>query len=178
LNDFPKQDTVLKTEKGDATFIKMDIFKNLLWYTYRENRNKWYKLTLEQVKEIIDLNKNQEKIASLEEYELELIEEIKKVDFENVVGQDSLTRFDAPKSNKKRRNKNKKPQHANAQKRGNNPPKQGPRPPKKKKVNPNNPVQKQATNQSTNAEVKPTNKNKRNKKRRPPRNPANNQNDA
>jgi cell fate regulator YaaT (PSP1 superfamily) len=105
LKDFPKQDTVLKTEKGDGVFVKMDIFKGLIWYTYKENRIKWYKLSLEQLNEIIFLNKNGEKIASIEEYELDSIEEA-KADFENVVGQDSLTRFDAPKRKKKKRRKN------------------------------------------------------------------------
>ena len=38
-----------------------------------------------------------EKVASLEDYASELIEDT-KVDFENVVGQDSLTRFDKPKN--------------------------------------------------------------------------------
>ena len=96
LKDFPKQEKVLKTEKGDAVFIKMDIFKEHLWYTYKEERAKWFRLTLDQVKEIIDLNKNNEVGLSLDEYESE-VEELPKVDFENVVGQDSLTRFDAPK---------------------------------------------------------------------------------
>ena len=45
----------------------------------------------------------QMKVQSLEEYAEELKEET-KVEFENVVGQDSLTRFDSPKRNKKRRN--------------------------------------------------------------------------
>ncbi|WP_456423133.1 PSP1 domain-containing protein [Lutibacter sp.] len=109
LTDFPKADVVLKTEKGEATFIKMDIFKRVFWYTYKENRSKWYKLTLEQVKEIIELNKNNETVHSLEEYELDLIEEgIDK--FEDVVGQDSLTRFDIPKRKKKRKNRNSKNQ--------------------------------------------------------------------
>jgi len=71
LRGFPKQEIELRTVKGDASFVKMDIFKNLLWYTYKENRSKWFKLTLEQVQEIIALNKNQEKVASLEDYELE-----------------------------------------------------------------------------------------------------------
>ena len=35
LNKFPKQETVLKTEKGDAVFVKMDIFKEEFWYTYK-----------------------------------------------------------------------------------------------------------------------------------------------
>jgi len=106
LNDFPKQEKILKTESGDAEFVKMDIFKKLIWYTYKENRSKWYKLSLEQVQEIIDLNNKNEVSIPLEDYESD-IEEVVAVDFENVVGQDSLTRFDTPKKNR-RRNRNKK----------------------------------------------------------------------
>ena len=119
LKDFPKQDTVLKTEKGDAVFVKMDIFKGLIWYTYKENRVKWFKLTLEQLNEIIFLNNSGEKVASIEEYEQDLIEET-KVDFENVVGQDSLTRFDTPKRKNKRRGKNQKGTARNHQNSSNN----------------------------------------------------------
>ena len=109
MDAFPKQEKVLKTENGDAVFIKMDIFKKLLWYTYKENRAKWYKLSLDQVQEIIELNKNNELAIPLEDYESEIEEEV-QVDFENVVGQDSLTRFDVPKKSKRRnrRNRNKK----------------------------------------------------------------------
>ena len=108
LKTFPKQDLVLRTEKGDAVFVKMDIFKNHLWYTYKEERFKWFRLTLEQVLEIVALNKNNEKSISLEEYEADVVVP-EKVDFEDAVGQDSLTRFDAPKTSKRRRNnKNKK----------------------------------------------------------------------
>ena len=84
----------------------MDIFKKTLWYTYKENRAKWFKLSLEQVLEIIDLNKKNEVAIPLEEYESE-IEELVTVDFENVVGQDSLTRFDVPKKSRRRNRKNK-----------------------------------------------------------------------
>ena len=115
LKTFPKQDLVLKTEKGEAVFVKMDIFKNHLWYTYKEERFKWFRLNLEQVLEIVELNKNNEKSISLEEYESEM-EIPSKIDFEDTVGQDSLTRFDVPKTRSKRhkrnrrnnRNKNKK----------------------------------------------------------------------
>ncbi|HEY9221035.1 MAG TPA: regulatory iron-sulfur-containing complex subunit RicT [Lutibacter sp.] len=106
LSDFPRQDIVLKTKKGEAVFIKMDIFKRVLWYTYKEDRNKWFKLTVENAKEIIDLNKNNKPVTSLEDYEFELIEE-NIVTFEDVVGQDSLTRFDAPKRKNTHKSKNK-----------------------------------------------------------------------
>lgn len=106
LDEFPKQETVLKTEKGEAVFVKMDIFKRLLWYMYKENSVKWFKLTLDQVHEIINLNKNKELASSLEDYESEIEEDV-VVDFENVVGQDSLTRFDAPKKRRKGNQKGK-----------------------------------------------------------------------
>ena len=120
LKHFPKQDKVLKTEKGDAVYVKMDIFQKLLWYTYKDDSFKWYKLSLEQVQEIIELNKNNEKALPLEDYESE-ITLVPKVDFENVVGQDSLTRFDVPKksrnNNRRKNNRNKrKPTQAKTQK--------------------------------------------------------------
>jgi cell fate regulator YaaT (PSP1 superfamily) len=122
LSDFPRQDIVLKTTKGDAIFIKMDIFKRVLWYTYKEDRNKWFKLTLENVKEIIDLNKNSKPVTSLEDYEFELIAE-NVVEFEDVVGQDSLTRFDIPKRKNKHKNKHKKSQAPGQPQKGNGSPK-------------------------------------------------------
>jgi len=106
LKGFPKQDLILETEKGKATFVKMDIFKGLVWYSSREEGFKWFKLTLKQVQEVIAINKKGEKSPSLEELESETIVAT-KIDFENVVGQDSLTRFDKPKN--KKRNKKKKP---------------------------------------------------------------------
>nr|WP_298991241.1 regulatory iron-sulfur-containing complex subunit RicT [uncultured Polaribacter sp.] len=112
LKPFPKQDVVLKTEKGDAAFVKMDIFKKYLWYTYKEERTKWFRLTLDQVQEIIALNKQNKKSSSLEDYESD-IEIPEKVDFEDAVGQDSLTRFDVPRK-RKRNNRNKKRRPATA----------------------------------------------------------------
>jgi len=105
LKAFPKADTKLYTEKGTAVCQKTDIFQGYMWYAYEGEWTNWHKITTDQAREIIEINnnKNREKIASLEEYALELVEEV-QVAFENVVGQDSLTRFDSPKGNKKRRN--------------------------------------------------------------------------
>ncbi|MBS9774846.1 MAG: hypothetical protein KGV59_06805 [Tenacibaculum sp.] len=105
LKAFPKQDLVLKTENGDAVFVKMDIFKKLLWYTYKKERFKWFKLSLNQVNEIIKLNKNNKLASPLEEYENDIEEEETKVNFENVVGQDSINRFDVNQKLKKKKNK-------------------------------------------------------------------------
>lgn len=120
LKSFPKQDLILQTEKGDAVFVKMDIFKKHLWYTYKEERFKWFQLTLDQVHEIIELNKKNEKSICLEDYESE-IEIPETVSFEDAVGQDSLTRFDAPKKSKRRRNNKSKRKPATANVAANSP---------------------------------------------------------
>ena len=174
LKSFPKQDLVLRTEKGDAVFIKMDIFKKYLWYTYKEERFKWYRLTLEQVQEIIELNKKNEKSISLEEYESE-IEIPETVNFEDAVGQDSLTRFDAPKKSKRRNNRNnnrrKKPVAVDGTtpvKNNNQKPQQKrkprPRPNPNQKLNPN---QKQNPNQKPKVVTKPKPKPKPRPKSKP-----------
>ena len=106
LKEFPSQNVTLKTEKGLGVFVKMDIFKEVLWYTYREDKSKWFKLTLAQVLEIIEDNKQGKSVEGLEDFDAENLEET-KIDFENVVGQDSLTRFDEPKRKNKRRKNNK-----------------------------------------------------------------------
>ncbi len=114
LQDFPSQDTKIFTEKGLAFCQKVDIFKEMLWFSYKDDAANWHMLTKQQVNELVARNKKKEKITSLEDYALENIEE-KTTVFENVVGEDSLTRFDKPKNNKKkrrnnnRRNKNKRP---------------------------------------------------------------------
>jgi len=103
LKAFPKNDTKLYTEKGNAVCQKTDIFKGLMWYAYEGEWMNWHVITTDQAREIIDKNKKKEKVASLEEYAAEHIQDTKN-EFENVVGQDSLTRFDSPKSKKKRKN--------------------------------------------------------------------------
>ena len=103
LKDFPKTDIVLKTEKGLAYFQKMDIFKGMLWYAYKDNPMNWHALKIEQVNEIIQRNKDNQSDFSLEEYSLDFDEFTPT--FADVVGQESLTRFDKPKRRKKRRKK-------------------------------------------------------------------------
>ncbi len=120
LKKFPDTDKVLLTEKGKARYIKMDIFKKLIWYAYEDSDDyKWYPLSVEQVHEIIALNKKGQKAASLSDLEVE--EEVKKINFEDAVGVDSITRFDKPKTQKKkRRNRRNKNQIKNKKQKSNN----------------------------------------------------------
>lgn len=103
LKDFPKTDVKLFTEKGAAVCQKTDIFRGFMWFAYEGEWMNWHKLTVDQANEIIELNKKKQKVSSLEDYASEPVEDI-KADFGNVVGQDSLTRFDSPKRKNKRRN--------------------------------------------------------------------------
>jgi len=103
LKSFPKTEIKLQTEKGVGVCQKTDIFKGYMWYAYEGEWMNWHKLTTNQANEIIEINSKKKKVTSLEEYAQDLIEDT-KTDFENVVGQDSLTRFDSPKRSKKRRN--------------------------------------------------------------------------
>ena len=116
LKDFPDFDIKLHTEKGDAICQKQDIFKGLMWFAYTDSFANWHVLKIEQVKEIIAENKLKKKVASLEDFAIETVEEQEK-NFNNAVGQESLTRFDQPKRKKKT---NKKPKQTAETNSGNN----------------------------------------------------------
>lgn len=109
LKDFPDMDTKLYTEKGDAYCQKVDIFKEIMWFAYANAPAQWLVLPVSKVKEIVAINKKKERVAALEDYVVESALEVEKK-FENVVGQDSLTRFDQPR---KKNNKNKKRKPSN-----------------------------------------------------------------
>ena len=105
LNNFPKKEVKLKTEKGNAVCQKTDIFKKQLWYAYEGEWNNWFLLSVDQANDVIKINKSDKLVSSLEEYTTSNNTPIENK-FENVVGQDSLTRFDKPK--KKKHNKRRK----------------------------------------------------------------------
>ena len=101
LKDFPKSNSKILTEKGIAYCQKIDIFKGLLWFVYKNDSVDWHQLSVDNVKEILKINAKGEKIESLEQYTI--YETSSDVSFENVFGQDSLTRFDYKKKNRNKR---------------------------------------------------------------------------
>ena len=118
LKGFPDTNLKLKTKKGNAFYRKMDIFKNMMWYSYQDEPLKFIELKLDRVNEIVKMNKNDEKPNDLMDF-VEIKEVIKEPEYGNVVGQDSLTRFDKPKGKKgkhKKRNKNYKNRNKNRNK--------------------------------------------------------------
>ena len=115
LKKFPKMETKLQTEKGVGICQKIDIFKGHLWYAYRGEWMNWHLLTTDQANEIISLNKAKKPVSSLEDFAQEDKVEAPEKVFENVVGQDSLNRFDRPKQ-KKGRNKSRSKKNNNSKK--------------------------------------------------------------
>jgi len=176
LKYFPDKNVKLRTKKGNAVSQKTDIFKGMIWYAYEGEWMNWFMITTKDANEIIAENKKGNLVPNLEDYTSDLVEEV-AVEFENVVGQDSLTRFDKPKQkkgrkphqkrkpqnsantkdtpNNKRENSNKRrPQRKNDNKENSNKPQNKRHPQKKRddKENPNKPAGQQNRNK------KPTHK--------------------
>lgn len=108
LSVFPKNADSIETATGRAFLQKRDIFKNLMWYSYRES-NKQYPLSIERVKEILDLNKKGVKPDELQPVEIEVSSEKHSVKtdagFVNDVGLVSLKSLERSSKKKKRNTK-------------------------------------------------------------------------
>lgn len=113
LKEFPEIDNKkLATEKGYAFHQKTDIFKRIIWWSYTSEPDVFHALSIDRTKEIMKMNAEGQKPADLLEARQykELV--VKQPDYENVVGQDSLTRFD---NRKKQNNRNRNSQHKKQQ---------------------------------------------------------------
>jgi cell fate regulator YaaT (PSP1 superfamily) len=115
LKKFPSSDIKLKTDKGIAYHVKTDVFKEEMWYAMREQEagesDNFIPLSPERVKEIIRMNKEGKTPPDLKEYATPQKRDVVVPDYTNVVGQDSLNRFEHVfKKKKKKKNRNKSKQ--------------------------------------------------------------------
>ena len=113
--NFPRADIVLETMEGNYYHQKTDIFKKVMWYSSDPNSSvNLIPVPVERVIEIQQMNREGKKPDQLLDTRYRREEASISLSFENVVGQDSLTRFDR-KSNrkKKKRKKNKRNQRNN-----------------------------------------------------------------
>jgi cell fate regulator YaaT (PSP1 superfamily) len=108
LKDFPEVNNVkLESNKGRAFHQKTDIFKRTMFFSYTSEPDNFIALSVDRVKEIMEMNAKGEKPEDLTVHVISKTI-VKLPDYENVVGQDSLTRFDKTKKKKNNnRNKNK-----------------------------------------------------------------------
>ena len=68
LKNFPKRKTKLKTDKGIAICQKLDIFKNSMWFSYKNESLDWFEIKADDVKKIIEINLAGKSISKLEDY--------------------------------------------------------------------------------------------------------------
>jgi cell fate regulator YaaT (PSP1 superfamily) len=126
LKDFPEVNNVkLETNRGRAFHQKTDIFRRTMFFSYTDEPDNFIPLTVDRVKEVMEMNKNGVKPEdlSIKIITPKIIE--KKPDYENVVGQDSLTRFDQKKKVKFKNNNKKRGDQPNKNAGGVNKPNQG-----------------------------------------------------
>ena len=112
LDEFPSLESTFETEKGSASCMKIDVFKKEMWFAYTDGGFNWYKFSLDQVKDFIEISKKGGKTATLEDLEKDTIVETKK-DFVDVIEENSLERFERKNRN---RNKNRNRQDKQKQK--------------------------------------------------------------
>ncbi|MBN9349722.1 MAG: hypothetical protein J0H55_03475 [Chitinophagaceae bacterium] len=101
LKNFPEDADTIEMAKGKAYLVKKDIFRNLMWYSTTES-TKYYPLSIETVKELLEQNKKGIKPEALQTVEIKS-ERAKEIEpeFVDVVGQISLKSLE--KSSRKQR---------------------------------------------------------------------------
>ena len=107
ITEFPDHKVKLKTKKGIAFHQKSDIFKRMMWYAYASAPNEFIPMKIDRVKEVMRLNENGKVVEDLKHFS-HAEAPVAEPSFENVVGQDELTRFDNSKGKSKSKKKRKK----------------------------------------------------------------------
>lgn len=167
LKEFPEMEgKKLLTKKGDAFLQKTDIFKRMMWFSYRSEPGVFIPMDVKAVHSILEANGKGELPDAL----IPTMKVIEKVvitepNFENVVGQDSLTRFDRkggkPKSNfKPNRNQGKPNAGAGQKAKPQNPNKQNPNAASKPQTKTNKPNDKPRNQQQNRRPNPPKNDNR------------------
>ena len=101
LKSFPSTKVQLKSKEGNAKFVKLDVFKGVLFYFNSDSPGDLLELSIEKVNKIIELNKKGEVPENFKNYTVEL--EKKEISFEDAMGQDNIGRFDNKKPKRKKR---------------------------------------------------------------------------
>lgn len=107
IKDFPNVSIPLEVKDGTAYHQKTDVFKEIMWYSFDKNNSiNLIPVPVSRVKEILQSNKKGIKVDTI------LINsepQKDKLDFQNNVGQESITRFDDNRNKKKKKKKFRNP---------------------------------------------------------------------
>lgn len=69
LRDIPTLEAPIRVQKGEANLIKTDIFRKIMWFSFRGDDN-WYPVSIPQVMKIVGLNNRGIIPANFEELEM------------------------------------------------------------------------------------------------------------
>ncbi|MFZ5430787.1 MAG: PSP1 domain-containing protein [Bacteroidota bacterium] len=100
--DFPPSGIPLETEKGRYVFQKADILRGVFWYSLQNESSSLIPVTVANVREIQKLNKKGKKPDKLTA-DMQITVKNEAESFQNMAGQESLSRFDKgdPRKRKK-----------------------------------------------------------------------------
>lgn len=101
LNSFPSIESKFETVNGMAHCVKIDVFKKEMWFAYERGSVLWYKFSIEDVQEFLQINENGGKTESLEELAKNAVES--KPTFGDGIEEDSLERFERKEKAKRKR---------------------------------------------------------------------------
>lgn len=110
LKKFPRQADIIETEEGRAVLRKTEILKKQLIYAYAENPAAQFTLSIESVNELLWMNKQGKKPASLSNFSIVEEEVVDESKHDDLVGQVSLQALDEKarkQRNQQRRNQQK-----------------------------------------------------------------------
>jgi cell fate regulator YaaT (PSP1 superfamily) len=129
LRGIPEIEAPLLTDRGEARLQKTDIFRRIMWFGYKEE-NTWFPLNIDRVNEILAMNREGKRPASLEINQEEAKVPLAKLnsDLENLD-----RKFKDKSKNRKKKNKNQGRNRGQApdQQNRNPQPRSGPKGPKK-----------------------------------------------
>ncbi|MCR5133673.1 MAG: hypothetical protein K6B16_06885 [Bacteroidales bacterium] len=95
----PKVTEPLEFEDGQAWLVKTDILQEVLYFSYEKGSlSNLYPLSVDEVREVMEMNARGERPESLKSEPVP-----DGPQFISAVGDDSITRFDKPKKNKKKK---------------------------------------------------------------------------
>jgi cell fate regulator YaaT (PSP1 superfamily) len=104
IKDFPSPNAKFKLKEGRAVVFKMDIFKRLVYLlNLDEPGSSPVPVAVEDVKELLEMNARGDAPVSIAELAIEEEPDEMEEVYADVVGQDSLTRFDEARQKKRKR---------------------------------------------------------------------------
>lgn len=107
-NDFPEVAEPIRFEEGSARLQKTDVFRRIMWFSLNEEETSLIPFPVEKVKELLELNRRgiTPKIQTPGIRQM-AVAPSEEEGYSDVIGSESVTRFDKPKSRRKKNRKQK-----------------------------------------------------------------------